>query len=653
MILLAGFLKAFAWQENVDTVRLGEVVITASHPGLQERSPVPVQQMNSQDIATISGASAAEALKNFGGVTIKDYGGIGGLKTVMVRSLGASHTSVMLDGVPQNDAATGQTDLGKISLTNLESISLFVGQPLQLLQPARFYVSANVIDIRSKFFNTDDNNIRTKAGVRSGSFGIINPYFSSNAGISENTIAGLNFSYTRADGEYSFTNPFNGELQKRTNSDIEAVNASAFLQQRLQEYSYLQLDAYYYNSERGLPGAVILYNTHTSQRLWNKDFSLNLRYENSNPEKLQLLSLARFSNAWLHYLEEDYLNQQGEISNTYSQQEYYFSQALAYPLHADFKVSIASDVFINSLVTNLHGFAEPLRFSWLTNVSAKYERNRLYAHANLLSTVVSDQTRQLQSTATENALSPSISVAYRLTSSEPLLRLRFMYKNIFRMPTFNDLYFARVGNPDLKPEHAQQFNIGMMAGYDKNGFFSLSGSADIFHNTVKDKIVAIPTQNLFVWSMQNIGMVDITGLELQIQGNFHSKKDFSAGFFANYTMQRAIDITLDNASWYRHQIPYIPRESFSVGMNFGYGAFSLGFNSLFNGHRYVLAENIYENMLSSWWHHDAVAGYQFSAANTIFQIKFEINNLFDNQYEVIRSFPMPGRGFFVRVEAWI
>ena len=652
-ILLTGFFKAFAWQENVDTVRLGEVVVTASHPGLQERSSVPVQQMLYQKIATISGASAAEALKNFGGVTIRDYGGIGGLKTVMVRSLGANHTSVMLDGVPLNDAATGQTDLGKIPLSNLESISLFVGQTLRLLQPASFYAAANVIDIRSKPFSTNGNQTNTTLGIRGGSFGIFNPYFNTNNKISENTIAGLNFTYTTAHGEYPFINPFNGEPRKRINSDIEAINASVFLQHRLQKHSYLQINTYYYNSERGLPGAVILYNTHTSQRLWNEDFSLNLRYENSNPEKLQMLSLARFSHSWLHYRERDYLNQQGELSNTYNQQEYYFSQALAYPLHADIKIDIASDAIINSLVANHQEFAEPLRFSWLINLSAKYERNRLFAAANLLSTVVNDQTQQSQSAEVKNAFSPSFSMAYRITSSEPLIRLRFMYKNIFRMPTFNDLYFARVGNPDLMPENAQQFNIGVMAGYDMNGFLSISGSADVFHNTVKDKIVAIPTQNLFVWSMQNIGMVDIRGLELQLKGSFNPGKNFSAGFFANYTMQRAIDITRDDVSWYRHQIPYIPRESFSGGLNFGYNDFTLGFNSLFNGHRYVLAENIYENMLSSWWHHDVVAGYQFRSGKTIFQIKFEVNNLLDMQYEVIRSFPMPGRGYFVRVEAGI
>lgn len=649
-IILTGLFKVFAGHQPVDTVRLEEVVVISAHPRLQQRSPVPMQQMLLPDLALISGASAAEALKNFGGVTIKDYGGIGGLKTVMIRSLGANHTSVMLDGVPLNDAATGQTDLGKIPLTNLESISLFVGQPLQMLQPARFFASANVIDIRSKLFSQDDSDKNTRVGLRSGSFGIINPFFSIDARVFKNTRAGINFSHTSAHGEYTFQNPYSGEQQARINSDIEAIHTSASLQHRFHKYSHVQADAWYYKSERGLPGAVILYNIHTSQRLWNEDLSVNLRYENSHPGKLQMLSLARFSHAWLHYLERDYPNQQGELSNTYNQQEYYFSQAIVYPFLSDLKLSMASDLFINSLDSNLPGFTEPLRYSWLTNFGAQYERNRLYARANLLSTVVKDQTSQSHTTTTKSALSPAFSLTYRLTSSEPLLRLRFMYKNIFRMPTFNDLYFARVGNPNLKPEYARQYNMGMMADYDVNGLFSVSGSTDIFHNAVKDKILAIPTQNLFVWSMRNIGKVDIRGMELQIQGQYFPGNDVSAGFFANYTLQRAIDITRDDASWYRHQIPYIPRESFSGGMDFEYDNFSLGFNSLFNGHRYVLAENIYQNMLPSWWHHDVIAGYQFDAGKTVFQVRFEVNNLLNRQYEVIRSFPMPGRGYFMRVE---
>ena len=46
------------------------------------------------------------------GVTVKDYG-IGGLKTVSVRSLGANHTTVSYDGIALTDVQSGQIDIGR------------------------------------------------------------------------------------------------------------------------------------------------------------------------------------------------------------------------------------------------------------------------------------------------------------------------------------------------------------------------------------------------------------------------------------------------------------------------------------------------------------------------------------------------------------
>ena len=44
-----------------------------------------------------------DALKRFAGVQVKDYGGVGGMKTVNIRGLGAGHTGVVYDGVQVGD----------------------------------------------------------------------------------------------------------------------------------------------------------------------------------------------------------------------------------------------------------------------------------------------------------------------------------------------------------------------------------------------------------------------------------------------------------------------------------------------------------------------------------------------------------------------
>ena len=90
----------------------------------------------------------SEAVKRFSGVTVQDYGGIGGLKTVSVRSLGAKHTAVCYDGVTVTDAQSGQVDISRFSLDNVDMISLSIGQADDIFQTARMYASAGALSIR-------------------------------------------------------------------------------------------------------------------------------------------------------------------------------------------------------------------------------------------------------------------------------------------------------------------------------------------------------------------------------------------------------------------------------------------------------------------------------------------------------------------------
>ncbi len=139
----------FAQQPVMDTLNIKGIEVTGKKPGDEERSSTPMQRLTVSELKVLPGSSVADALRVFSGVTVKDYGGLGGLKTVVVRSLGANHTGVFVDGVPLSDAATGQVDLGKIPLENLESIELYIGQEQQLCRPARARASAGILE-----FNT-------------------------------------------------------------------------------------------------------------------------------------------------------------------------------------------------------------------------------------------------------------------------------------------------------------------------------------------------------------------------------------------------------------------------------------------------------------------------------------------------------------------
>ena len=104
-----------------DTLSLDEVVCVGERPHYL----TPSQTLQGEMLQNLSTTSVADALKYFSGVQIKDYGGLGGLKTVNVRSLGSQHVGVYLDGIRITNAQNGQVDLGKYSLSNMESVSLY------------------------------------------------------------------------------------------------------------------------------------------------------------------------------------------------------------------------------------------------------------------------------------------------------------------------------------------------------------------------------------------------------------------------------------------------------------------------------------------------------------------------------------------------
>src|SRR5690606_32314952 len=129
---------------------LPEVVITENYRNRAVRSALPTQILTEKAIQNLNALQISDVVKHFSGVTVKDYGGIGGLKTVSVRGLGATHTAVGYNGVLLSDVQTGQIDIGRFSTDNVNSITLNQAQSDQIFQPARFFSAASVLHIHSR-----------------------------------------------------------------------------------------------------------------------------------------------------------------------------------------------------------------------------------------------------------------------------------------------------------------------------------------------------------------------------------------------------------------------------------------------------------------------------------------------------------------------
>ena len=92
--------------------------------------------MTREDIDRLGIHELSEAVKRFAGANVRDYGGIGGMKTVSVRNLGAQHTAVSYDGLTISNTQAGQIDIGRFSLDNVESVTMAVGNADDMMQTA-------------------------------------------------------------------------------------------------------------------------------------------------------------------------------------------------------------------------------------------------------------------------------------------------------------------------------------------------------------------------------------------------------------------------------------------------------------------------------------------------------------------------------------
>jgi len=224
-----------------------------------------------------------------------------------------------------------------------------------------------------------------------------------------------------------------------------------------------------------------------------------------------------------------------------------------------------------------------------------------------------------------------------------LFKIHSFYKETYRLPNFTEAYYARLSPTALKPEQAKQFDLGLSFGR-LIAKWQLSTRIDVFKIYLKDKIVFIPSQNLFIWSVRNVGKVETTGLDyvLTIENVFSSlKPTFSFG----YSYNQSLDKINKESNLYNNQIAYIPTHTGHFSTTVYVHRFSVNFNTNYTGERYFLNENNDQNLLTSFTTFDLTTTYPFHVRKSKILVSAAIKNITNTSYEVVHAFPMPGRVF--------
>ena len=664
-------------------IDLEEYTITAR---VKEKDIIIPQTLAGVQLKKMNALSVADAIRYFSGVQIKDYGGVGGIKTVNIRSMGTNHMGVYYNGVQLGNAQNGQIDLGKYSLENIEEIQLYNGQKSDIWQSAREFGAAGSIYLttrRPRFEAGKAFNV--KAQMRAGSFALINPSLLFDIRLSETMSITANAELVSSDGKYPFryrrVTP-SGEVAYdttaiRQNGDINAIRVEAALNHYYSNTGFWKLQLYHYNSERGVPGAIVNNVWRNGERLWDRNSFVQATWQDELFNRWSVRANMKYANDYTRYINND--DKLIRVENQYLQQEVYFTMAHKVRIFDWWDVSAAYDLQYNALSM----YAEAHRFThWLSAATAINIKNYLRLQASVLGTFVNNaQSTNSHEVASNSEASnsgasnspqggrpitekftPALFLSYRPTQLVDL-RLNAFYKQSYRYPTFNDLYYTDMGNAYLKPELAKQHNVGLSFTQpfriaEKRGS-EFRINADYYYNRISDKIIAYPKGQQFRWTMLNLGLVKINGLDVNAQLHLVLPMDFYLTAKAQYTYQTAIDVTDPNDTYYGDQIPYIPWHSGSAVGMFGWQndwqQYGLNYSFIYVGERYNQQENIIYNYTQPWYTHDLsvfgeweikpLASSPHRLSPIILRVALDINNLLSQDYDVIINYPMPKRNY--------
>jgi outer membrane cobalamin receptor len=594
-------------------------------------------------ISEQAGTSLGDLLSLVPGIFVKDYGGTSGLKTISQRGFGAEHTLVLLNGMRISSLQNGLLDLGVFPIREMDAVEVIGGGNSAAFGSEAVGGAVNIVMGSQTFPGT----INLESSL--GSFGYQRFSFRAGHSGADGWIRGGYFSERSTEAfPFSFSNGPASQEVLRKNADFSSryANLSSFYAPG----NGVALSSFFqaFESDRGVGGPVVSPSSSSQARQTDQDYLLQVAVRADS-------SAGGWSvTAQAHVMYQRYTDPGVKIGSSDGLDTYF--KNYDYRAVPSWNTRAGEDLRLNAGVelgsTRGAGSSlaeEVVRLQAAPFLAAEWLAIRGPGVVSTLS--VFPSFRLDTYSGFQPTWSPQVAAVMRFAripgaaQVEPLLRATASRN--FRIPTFNELYYSGgggAGNPALRPERATGFEAG--GGVTASLFGRHDVSAAWFTNSMTDRIVWTPAGAASV-APKNIRSVDTDGIETSwgwsLPGEF-IRVD------VNYTFVRSIKQSRDHEADPNvgTQIIYVPRESGSIRI--GWDApldhmqtSRVGAVVTLNivGFRYTTEDN-----------REVLPGYTVAAlaltgsaaiAPLILTGKLELQNLFDEQYQVMTGYPMPGR----------
>ena len=355
-------------QDTTRSLNLGEVEVRGAQTLRTVNSTAPTYQLERDQLLRQGVSDMGEALHRLPGITLRDYGGAGGMKTVSVRGFGASHTGVSYDGVVLSECQSGEIDLSRYSIDQVERLQLTIGDNDDLFLPARQAATPALLSIETTHRPDSQWAQRLTSQVKVGSFGYVSPFLRYERNLRQKLWLMACGEYTYAENDYPFTleNGAFSSREHRTNSRMNQGHGELNMLWLPTTHSELSAKVYYYDNDRQLPGIVRYYTSLSRETLRDRTAFGQVQYIRRWEDRWALKTLAKWN--WASSSYRDPLYPGGVRDADYWQREGYASACLLFTPTAQWAFDYSADYIYNSLNSSLTTDTRPYRHTVPTRV---------------------------------------------------------------------------------------------------------------------------------------------------------------------------------------------------------------------------------------------------------------------------------------------
>lgn len=462
--LLTALLLCLTTTSTADVIE--EVLVTASHqPQTLNQIGSAISRIDADELSTHTSTNAADLLRNVAGISVNQSGPVGALTQVRMRGAEANHTLVLIDGVRVNDVSLGS----EFNFANVTNADISHIEVLRGPQSARYGSDAigGVIGIFTR--EADSTGWHGQANLGLGHFNTRDLGgrlgFRSAAKDQRNWDAQLNIHRLDTDGIDA--SPLGDELDGFRNTHINAkarleFSATASLRVNLRQVNtHSEGDKQDFDFPTTPTQGLIV---DADERVDSQQRHVHLAYSQTVGDWQYDAAMTRSQSS------TDYLTNEARASGLRGERLLLDLQG-----SRSFAVGVTDQSMNFGIQSEQRDFANIYVGYDAANYQADDAQNSLFAEylVNLDQTYMGLSIRRDWNDRFANATTARGTVSHILLRSDSAQsRLHFSFGQGITNPSFFELFgFAPatfIGNPDLKPEQSNSFDLGWSQSFAAN-----------------------------------------------------------------------------------------------------------------------------------------------------------------------------------------